>query len=109
MLADQQVSGKVPDSVFLPEPVDRWLDHLQLTTILSSFAGDAGATQGVHGLALLSTKIGKTTLTADAENPVTLGNDPPDIEVEVQNQGRHRGERRRRQLQLLGWRGAAPG
>jgi hypothetical protein len=87
VLADQQVSGKVPDSVFLPEPVDRWLDHLQLTTILSSFAGDAGATQGVHGLALLSTKIGKTTLTADADNPVTLGSDPPDVEVEVQNQG----------------------
>ena len=44
---------RCPTSVFLPEPIDRWLDHLQLTTILSTFAGDAGATQGVHGLALL--------------------------------------------------------
>ena len=32
-LANQDVSGKVPDSVFLPEPVDRWPDGLQLTTI----------------------------------------------------------------------------
>jgi len=87
VLGDQGISGKVPDSVFLPEPVDRWLDHLQLTTILSTFAGDAGATQGVHGLALLSTTINKTPLTADAENSVSAGNGPPEINVEVQNQG----------------------
>ncbi len=86
-LVDQDVSGKVPDSVFLPEPIDRWLDHLQLTTILSTFAGDAGATQGVHGLALLSTTINKTSLTADAENSVSLGSGNPEINVEVQNQG----------------------
>ncbi len=86
-LANQDVSGKVPDSVFLPEPVDRWLDDLQLTTILSTFAGDAGATQGVHGLALLSTTINKTSLTADAENSVSLGSGNPEIDVEVQNQG----------------------
>ncbi len=87
VLADEQINEKIPESVFLPEPVDRWLDHLQLTTVLSTFAGDAGATQGVHGLALLSTTIGKTPLTADAENTVSLGNGAPDIEVEVQNQG----------------------
>ena len=87
VLADENVSGKVPDSVFLPEPVDRWLDHLQLTTVLSAFASSAGATSGVHGLALLGTTIGKTQLTADTDNSVSLGSDPPDIKVEVQNQG----------------------
>ncbi len=87
VLADEQINEKIPESVFLPEPVDRWLDHLQLTTVLSTFAGDAGATQGVHGLALLSTTIDKTPLTADADNSVSLGKGAPEIEVEVQNQG----------------------
>jgi CARDB len=86
-LADQGISGEIPDSVFLPEPVDRWLDHLQLTTVLSTFAGTAGAANGVHGLALLSTSIGKTPLTADADNSVSLGGNPPELTVEVQNQG----------------------
>jgi hypothetical protein len=86
VLKDQDVSGKVPDSVFLPEPVDRWLDHLQLSTVLSSFAGASGAVQGVHGLALLQTEINKTVLTADADNDVTLSG-PATIDVQVQNQG----------------------
>ena len=54
---------------------------------MNSFASDAGAIEGVHGLALLSTQIDKTTLTADAENSVSLGTTPPEITVEVQNQG----------------------
>jgi hypothetical protein len=87
VLDDEGISGKVPDSIFLSEPVDRWLDRLSLYTILSNFAGASGATEGVHGLALLSTTIDKTVLTADAENTVPLGNDPPNITVEIQNQG----------------------
>jgi hypothetical protein len=87
VLKEQNVSGKVPDSIFLPEPVDRWLDHLQLSTVLSSFASASGAIQGVHGLALLQTEIDKTVLTADADNTVSLGKGPPSITVQVQNQG----------------------
>lgn len=86
-LSDQGVPGEVPDSVFLPEPVDRWIDPPQLTTVLNAFATGAGAIQGTHGLALLSTTIDKTPLTADADNSVSLGSDPPEITVEVQNQG----------------------
>ena len=109
-LADQGVSGKVPESVFLPEPVDRWLDHLQLTTVLSAFAGDAGATQGVHGLALLSTTINKTPLTADAENSVIARQrQPPEINVEVQNQGDTEEQRGHGQLHVSRRRGAARG
>ena len=87
VLAEEDVAGKVPDSIFLPEPVDRWLDHLQLTTVLSTFASASGAVQGVHGLALLSTTINNTPLTADAENPGSLGDGAPTITIEVQNQG----------------------
>jgi hypothetical protein len=86
VLKEEDVSGQVPDSIFLPEPVDRWLDHLQLSTVLSSFASASGAIQGVHGLALLQTSIDKTSLTADADNPVSLGS-APSITVQVQNQG----------------------
>jgi hypothetical protein len=87
VLKDQDVTGKVPDSIFLPEPVNLWLDHQQLTTVLSTFASASGAIKGTHGLALLSTTIDKTPLTADADNSVSLGNDPPAITIEVQNQG----------------------
>ncbi len=86
-LTEQGISGQVLDSVFLPEPVDRWIDHLQLATVLSAFASSAGTTQGIHGLGLLSTTINKTTLTAGAENPVSLGSGAPTISIEVQNQG----------------------
>jgi hypothetical protein len=88
VLAEQGAGDTLIDeSVFLGEPVEQWLDQLQLTTILSTFAGDAGATEGIHGLALLSTSIGKTELTAGTENPVSLGSGAPEITVEVENQG----------------------
>ena len=86
VLESEGVTAEIDDSVFLQEP-ERWLDTLQLITVLNSFASDAGAIEGVHGLALLSTQIDNTTLTADAENSVSLGSKPPEITIEVQNQG----------------------
>ncbi len=86
VLESEGVTAEIDDSVFLQEP-ERWIDTLQLITVLNSFASDAGAIEGVHGLALLSTQIDNTTLTADAENSVSLGSKPPEITIEVQNQG----------------------
>jgi hypothetical protein len=86
-LKAQEVSGQVPDSVFLPEPVAKWLDQQQLIAVLGNFATASGAIKGTHGLALLSTTIEKTPLTADADNLVDIGDSPPTITVEVQNQG----------------------
>lgn len=88
VLSEQQVDGTVPESQFLPEPVDRWLDDLELTVVLSSFAPDTGAdSNALRGLALLSSELDKTALTADAENTISLGNELPDLKIEVQNQG----------------------
>jgi hypothetical protein len=87
VLTDEGIDSSVPPSVFLPEPVTRWLDELELSTVLSTFATNTGAVKGVHGLALLSASLNDTPLTPDAENSVDLGNDPPDLTVEVQNQG----------------------
>lgn len=85
ILADKDVPADIPETVFLPEPIDRWLDNFQVASTLNVFASGTGS--GLHGLALLSTEIDKTTLTAGTENSVSLGNDPPDLKVEVQNQG----------------------
>lgn len=84
-LSDEGITAEIPPSVFLPEPIDRWLDNIQLINTLNAFATGTG--DGVHGLALLQTDIDKTTLTPGAENPVPLGNDLPEIKVQVENQG----------------------
>ncbi len=84
-LAAEEVNTDIPESVFLPEPIDRWLDNIQVVNALNVFA--AGDGSGIHGLALLSTEIDKTVMTAGAENTVSLGNNPPDIKVQVENQG----------------------
>ena len=87
VLDDEGIDDRVPPSVFLPEPATRWLDDLELSTVLSTFATNTGAVKGVHGLALLSASINDTPLTPDAENSVDLGKGPPELTVEVQNQG----------------------
>ena len=85
ILDEEGVNAEVPESVFLPEPIDRWLDNIQVVNALNVFA--AGEGSGIHGLALLSTEVDKTVLTAGTENSVSLGNNPPDIKVQVENQG----------------------
>lgn len=88
VLAEQQVDGTVEESQFLQEPVDRWLDDLQLTSLLSTFAPDTGPDgNALRGLALVGTEIGRTPITADVENTLSLGNDLPDLRVQVENQG----------------------
>jgi hypothetical protein len=85
-LDDEGISATVEDSVFLPEPVDQWIDVSTLAVTLAPFAADASATSGVHGLALLSAKLDHTTLTADTENSINL-NGLPQLQVDVQNGG----------------------
>ena len=88
VLKTEEIAGQIPDSEFLPQPHSQWLDDLQLTAALTTFATNTGvAGQGVHGLALNSVSIDKTTLTAGVENTVNLGNDPPELTAEVQNGG----------------------
>jgi len=86
VLDEQGVSTEnpVPETIFLPD-TDLWLDNIQVITVLNAFADGGGS--GVHGLALLSTEIDRTPLTAGAETSVPLGNDPPDIKALVENQG----------------------
>jgi hypothetical protein len=88
VLTEENIAGQVPDSEFLPQPHELWLDDLALGTALTTFATDAGlGGQGVRGLELIGTQIDRTTLTAGSENTVELGNEPPELTAEVQNGG----------------------
>jgi hypothetical protein len=86
VLDDEGISTTVEESVFLPEPVDRWIDVDPLAVTLGPFAADASATSGIHGLALVSAELDRTALSTDSENTVRLSG-PPQLEVVVQNGG----------------------
>lgn len=88
VLAEEEIGEKVGASRFLPEPVERWLDSAEVTLTLNTFAAETGnVPSGIHGVELLSTSIDRTTLLAETENTVGIGNDPPELTVEVQNGG----------------------
>jgi hypothetical protein len=88
VLAEEEIGEKIAASRFLPEPVERWLDTGEVTLTLNTFAAETGNVPGgVHGVELLSTSIDRTTLIAETENSVGIGNDPPELTVEIQNGG----------------------
>jgi len=88
-LADQGIAEEVPESRFVPEPVENSLDELALAASLSRFAADAGAVKGVRGLELVSTTVepGGIELVPGEENTVELDGEEPAFEVEVLNGG----------------------
>jgi hypothetical protein len=87
VLAENGIEGDdVPESVFVPEET-KWLDEDNISSALASVSGAAEAeTPGVHGLGLLGTSINGTALTAESTTAVS-GEETPEVEVEVQNQG----------------------
>jgi hypothetical protein len=87
VLADNGIEGDdVPESVFLPEGT-KWLEETAITSALGLVSGAApGETEGIHGLGLLGTSIGGTSLVADSSVAVAA-EETPEVEVEVQNQG----------------------
>jgi hypothetical protein len=88
VLAEEEIGERIPPSRFLPEPVERWLDSGEVTLTLNTFAAETGnVPRGIHGVELVSTSIDRTTLIADTENSIGIGNDPPEIDVEIQNGG----------------------
>ena len=87
VLDEQQIAGEIESSQFLSEPVGRWLDDLELYSVLNSFATETGAVQGLHGIALISTEVNKSPLSVDLDNSVSLGNDEPAITLTIENQG----------------------
>jgi hypothetical protein len=88
VLEEEEITTEeVPESVFLPEPVDRWLDSTEIGGILAGVSGEE-VTPGIHGVALAQTTLdpGDTVLTPDAPNTVTVDGSP-ELSIDVQNQG----------------------
>ena len=86
VLAEEEIGEKVGASRFLPEPVERWLDSAEVTLTLTFAAETGNVPGGIHGVELQAS-IDRTTLLAETENTVGIGNDPPELTVEVQNGG----------------------
>jgi hypothetical protein len=76
---------KLPVGNFVPVPPEKWLDPAAITDAFTQVTGTTTATPGLHGLELVQTTIGDTTLVPDT--PVTVSSATPQINVEVQNGG----------------------
>jgi hypothetical protein len=88
VLAEEEIGERIGPSRFLPEPVERWLDTSEVTLTLNNFAAETGNVPGgIHGVELLGTAIDNTDLIAETENTVGIGNDPPELTVDVTNGG----------------------
>lgn len=87
VLASNGIDGSdVPKSTYLPEGT-KWLDETTVESALSSISGPTGAaTPGVHGLGLVGVSLNGTEL-VEGTAAVVSGEETPEVEVQVQNQG----------------------
>jgi len=82
---DDIEQAELPAGNFMPEsnPTE-FLDQAKVVETLAAVSGEQ-ITPGTHGLGLIQTAIGGTTLTADAST--TVPDDSREIQVQIQNQG----------------------
>jgi hypothetical protein len=86
-LSDQGIDEKAPASVFMTDPT-RWLDPLQVASAVSAVSSKK-ASAGSHGVAIVQTTVkpGAVALSPDTPATISGGGQPPEIDVEVSNQG----------------------
>jgi hypothetical protein len=87
-LADNGIEDSdVPKSTYLPGGT-KWLEESAVKEALGAVSGSSGGTAspGVHGLGLVGVRIGENELVEEVANSVVVEG-PPEVEVEVQNQG----------------------
>lgn len=87
-LSEEDLDGDVPISNFLPEPIELWLDRLEIDRLLSQVAGETGAAgDSTRGTELSSVVVrpGNVALTAGSLNNVSRV--PTEVEVAVLNGG----------------------
>ena len=89
VLDEEGLEGEVPASNFLPEPIEPWLDDLEIARLLAQVAGETGAAgDGTRGTEISTVTLrgpGNIPLTPDTLN--TVGQVPSQIEVGVLNGG----------------------
>ena len=86
VLDEQEITGKVPQSTFLPG-TDPWLNYVRLTGLLARVGAEASADGTARGTEISATvlKPGNVPLIPDSPNP--LGQVPRQIEISVLNGG----------------------
>jgi len=86
VLQDENVDAPaLPAGTFMPANATDFLDQTTLVTKLNGITGVAPTTGGTHGLQLLGTTVGGTTLTPDTTTTVPSGS--TEIAIQVQNSG----------------------
>jgi CARDB len=75
----------LPPGNFMPSNATDFLDQTTLVTKLDVITGQQTTSGGVHGLQLLQTSIGGTTLAADSTTTVPASSQ--ELEIQVQNSG----------------------
>ena len=88
VLEEEELPGEVPQSTFLPEPIELWLDRLEIARLLAQVAGETGASgDSTRGTEVSSAVVrpGNIALTPDTLN--TFERVPVEIEVSVLNSG----------------------
>lgn len=87
VVQDQGISDfpKLSTTTFVPAPPEQWLDPTKITDAFSQVTGTSTTTPGTHGMALIGTKIGDTTLVPGT--PVTVPSSNPTLNVDVQDSG----------------------
>jgi hypothetical protein len=88
VLNEEEIEGNVPASRFVPDPVERYLNDLELSALLAAVAVEPGETAQVRGVEILSTTVnpGGVVLLPETPNTVAL-NRRAQLEVAVQNSG----------------------
>ena len=87
VLNDEGVDAPdLPAGNFMPEnDPTQYLEQDEVTELLTGISGDTAATGGIHGLELVQTSLGDTTLDPDITNPVA--DDASEVTVEITNGG----------------------
>jgi hypothetical protein len=86
VLRDEGVDAQpLPAGNFMPANATDYLNQTTLVTKLNAITGQTATTGGTHGLQLLQTTLGGTTLSASSTTNVPA--DSQELDIEVQNSG----------------------
>ena len=89
VLASNGIEGSdVPKSTFLPGGTE-WLEESRIAEALGGVSGSSAgtATPGVHGLGLVGVSLNGNELSEEGTTVALGGEETPEVEVSVQNQG----------------------
>ena len=86
VLSDQNVDAQpLPSGKFMPANATDYLNQATLVTKLGAITGTTPTTGGTHGLSLVQTQIGGTTLQPNTTNNVSASS--TELDIQIQNSG----------------------